>query len=271
MNNESNRMYMEQSHKNNTPTARFYNQVIEALGGESPARKDGYHDAIDGFPCIVYYNEGDNDSENVLVGSFMFNIDKEGKELGFECNLYDEHGNKIGSGKDSCISYEATANASDTAGCFYKLEESIENVYKYYLEDSYKEYIEKYGLSAERFTMDQFKEGIANGSISYMTFEEFVEEYDEIDYVMDDFEARYSFSDDDNETYRPMVDLVNWVSDSIKAGTFKKDFEAHLDLNYTMAYYLQMQVFTQVDNCGKNSMWDTWDGVKFYPRPYDMD
>ena len=21
----------------------------------------------------------------------------------------------------------------------------------------------------------------------------------------------------------------------------------------------------------KNSMWDTWDGVKFYPRPYDMD
>ena len=264
--------YMEQSHKNNTPTARFYNQVIDALGGMSPAKRDGYHDAIDGFPCIVYYNEGEPDSENILVGSFMFNIDKEGKELGFECDLYDEHGEKIGSGKDSCISYEATANASDTAGCFYKLSESIENVYKYYLEDSYKEYIKEYGLDESKFTIEDFKEGIENGTISYMTFDEFVSEYDEIDYIMNDFEARYTFNEDDeNATYRPMVDLVNWVSESIEAGTFKKDFEAHLDLNYTLAYYLQMQVFTQVDNCGKNSMWDTWDGVKFYPRPYDMD
>ena len=264
--------YMEQSHKNNTPTARFYNQVIDELGGMSPAKRDGYHDAIDGFPCIVYYNEGDADSENVLVGSFMFNIDKEGKELGFECDLYDNAGNVIGNGKKSCISYEATANASDTAGCFYKLEESIENVYKYYVEDSYKEYIETYGLDSTKFTIEHFKAGIEDGSISYMTFDEFVADYDEIDYIMDDFEARYSFNeDDDNATYRPMVDLVNWVSNSIEAGTFKDDFEAHLDLTYTMAYYLQMQVFTQVDNCGKNSMWDTWDGIKFYPRPYDMD
>ena len=154
MNNESNRMYMEQSHKNNTPTARFYNQVIDTLGGMSPAKKDGYHDAIDGFPCIVYYNEGGVDAdgkpaENILVGSFMFNIDKEGKELGFECDLYDEIGDVVGSGKNSCISYEATANASDTAGCFYKLSESIVNVYNYYLEDSYKEYLEKYKNKTE--------------------------------------------------------------------------------------------------------------------------
>ena len=250
MNNESNRMYMEQSHKNNTPTARFYNQVIDALGGESPAKKDGFHDAIDGFPCIVYYNEGEG--ENVLVGSFMFNIDKEGKELGFECDLYDEYGEVVGNGKNSCLSFEATANASDTAGCFYKLEESIENVYNYYIEDSYKEYLLEYGLSADTFTIEQFKLGIADGTISYLTFEEFKEEYDEIDYIMDDFEARYSFNEDDDEvTYRPMVNLVNWVSDSIKDGTFKKDFNKHFDLTYMLAYYLQMQVFTQVDNCGK--------------------
>jgi hypothetical protein len=80
--------YMEQSHMNNTPTARFYDKVIEALGGESPARKDGYRDSIDGFPCIVYYNDDPDNSENILVGSFMFNIDKAGAELGFECDLY---------------------------------------------------------------------------------------------------------------------------------------------------------------------------------------
>ena len=258
MNNESNRMYMEQSHKNNTPTARFYNQVIDALGGMSPAKRDGYHDAIDGFPCIVYYNEGGVDAdgkpaENILVGSFMFNIDKEGKELGFECDLYDEIGDLVGSGKNSCISYEATANASDTAGCFYKLSESIVNVYNYYLEDSYKEYLEKYGLTSEKCTMEQFKAGINDGTIEeYMTFEEFSADYSETDYIMSDFEARYSYCEDDEEaTYKPMIELVNWVSNSIDNGTFKDDFETHLDLNYMIAYYLQMHVFTQVDNCGK--------------------
>ena len=262
---------MEQSHKNNTPTARFYNQILDKLGAESPARKDGYHDAIDGFPCIVYYN--DDGGENTLVGSFMFNVDKEGKELGFECDLYDESGNVVGSGKDSCVSYEGTANASDTAGCFYKLEESIESVYRYYVEDEYKAYLEERGLTESDYSIDKFKAGILDGTHdNVMTFDEFKLDYDEIDYVMADFEARYSFNeDDDAATYRPIVDLVNWVSDSIKAGTFKEDFEAHLDLKYTLAYFLQMQMFTQVDNCGKNAMWDTWDGIKFYPRPYDMD
>ena len=69
---------------NNTPTAVFYDQVIEYLGGESPARKEDYRDSIDGFPCILYYDDGDG--KNVLVGSFMFNIDKSGAELGFECD-----------------------------------------------------------------------------------------------------------------------------------------------------------------------------------------
>jgi hypothetical protein len=32
-----------------------------------------------------------------------------------------------------------------------------------------------------------------------------------------------------------------------------------------------MITFAQVDNAGKNCMWDTWDGVKWYPRPYDLD
>jgi hypothetical protein len=262
--------YMEQSHMNNTPTAVFYDKVIEFLGGESPARKEDFRDSIDGFPCILYYDDGDG--IDVLVGSFMFNIDKAGAELGFECDLYDEDGEVIGNGKDSCVSYEGTANASDTAGCFFKLDESIQSVYRYYVEDSYKEYLAEKGLTEDKFTIDQFRAGIQDGSIDYMTYDEFIVDYDEIDYVMADFEARYSFNEDDNEaTYKPMLDLINWVSDSIKAGTFKEDFETHFDLNYMLAYYLQMQVFAQVDNCGKNCMWDTWDGVKFYPRPYDMD
>ena len=262
--------YMEQSHMNNTPTAVFYDQVIEHLGGESPARKEKFRDSIDGFPCILYYDDGDG--VDILAGSFMFNIDKSGAELGFECDLYDENGDTIGNGKNSCVSYEGTANASDTAGCFYKLSESIQSVYRYYVEDCYKLYLDSKGLKPEQFPIEQFQAGIDDGTIDYMTYDEFILDYDEIDYVMADFEARYSYNEDDNEaTYKPMLDLINWVSDSTKAGTFKKDFETHFDLTYMIAYYLQMQMFTQVDNCGKNCMWDTWDGVKFYPRPYDMD
>lgn len=251
--------YMEQSHMNNTPTAKFYDQVVDALGGMSPAKAEGYRDAIDGFPCIVYYNEDPDNSEDVLVGSFMFNIDKSGAELGFKAS-------------NTCVSYEGTANASDTAGCFYRLSESIENVYKYYVEDSYTEYLKANGLKESDLSIDKFKDMINKGQVDYLPYEDFVADYDEIDYIMDDYEARYSYDEDNDEnTYRPMVNLVNWVSDSTKNGTFKKDFEKHFNLPYVMAYFLQMQVFTQVDNCGKNAMWDTWDGQIFYPRPYDMD
>ena len=45
--------YMEGSHLNNTPTADFYNHLIDILGGNSPAKANGYKDAIDGFPVIV--------------------------------------------------------------------------------------------------------------------------------------------------------------------------------------------------------------------------
>ena len=32
-----------------------------------------------------------------------------------------------------------------------------------------------------------------------------------------------------------------------------------------------MLIFTQVDNAGKNAMFDSWDSGLIYPRPYDMD
>ena len=263
---------MEQSHMNNTPTAVFYDQVINKLGGQSPALKQNYRDAIDGFPCIVYYNDNPDTDTNTLVGSFMFNIDKAGAELGFECDIIDDEGTIIGNGSQSCVSYEGTANASDTAGCFYTFEESIQNVYKYYIEDAYKEYLAELGLTEYQVTLPQFQEMVNNNELDYKNFEEYLQDYDEIDYVMSDFEARYSFNEDDDVvTYTPMLNLINWISKSVEDGTFKDEFDDHFDRTYMLAYYLQMQVFTQVDNCGKNCMWDTWDGVKFYPRPYDMD
>ncbi len=274
--------YMEQSHRHNTPTAVFYDQVIDALEAASPARKDGYRDSIDGFPCIVYYddNPGGADSREVLVGSFMFNIDKEGKELGFECEVTDDLGNPL---PNKCLSFEGTANTSDTAGCFFALEDNVEKVYRYYLEGCYAEYIKAKGLDGSKYTFDQFYSEVQSGAIKeYPIFDVYKQDYTEVDYIMSDFEARYSYCEDDEEaTYQPMIDLVNWVSSCwekqpdgeflLNRNKFKNEFEIHFDMKYMLAYYLQMQVFAQVDNCGKNCMWDTWDELKFYPRPYDMD
>ena len=261
--------FMEQSHINNTPTAVFYQTVIDALGGESPAKRDGYRDSIDGVPMIVYYTDDFEQDGLTLVGSYMFNLDKESDNLGFECNLYDEEGNIVGNGENTCVSYEGAANSSDTAGCFYKLSDSIASIYQSYVEECLTEYNQ---TNNTNLTKEEFQIKINNGEVEVQTFEEFQQNYDEIDYVMEDWEARYSFNEDDDEvTYRPMVNLINWINDSLADGTFKRDFEQHFDLTYCLAYYLQMIVFLQVDNCGKNMMMDTWDSVKFYPRPYDMD
>lgn len=108
--------YMEHSHRNNTPTAKYYEEkvlptVIKALHNTdniesyySPPKASGnnaYRDAIDGWPILVYYNDNNledlnanniqNESQMLSLisnstptGSYMFNIDKEGKVLGFE-------------------------------------------------------------------------------------------------------------------------------------------------------------------------------------------
>lgn len=284
--------YMEQSHLNNTPTANFYHEVLKALDASSPAKENGYLDAIDGYPVIVYFTD-DPDDPNALTyaGSFMWNIDKSGNSLGFEVPVTDEDGNKFtdhnGNEIDNkCQSFEGVANSSDSAGCFFRLEDSINNIYKYYVEDCYEEayekYLEDHSLTAEGFPMEEFEKTPEYDEVEYMTFEEFVIDYDELDYIAADYEARYDYTgyddmddptpEDKERCYGPIRDLVNWVSDASKdLNRFKAEFNEHFDYKYVLAYYLQIMLLGQVDNCGKNSMWDTWDGKLWRPRPYDMD
>lgn len=119
--------FMEQSHRNNTPTACYYqDSVLDAViatqnGNSIPNEKYSharritanvaladssivevrpYRDSIDGFACIVYYNDNNSDGSDaniiangtnytqtnldIYAGSYMFNVDKEGTQLGFE-------------------------------------------------------------------------------------------------------------------------------------------------------------------------------------------
>lgn len=345
--------YMEQSHRNNTPTACYYqDKVLDTVITQlhetattaeakqpyySPAVQQGlevndgvvtskYRDAIDGFACVVYYSSnisaiaGTGADKNTLLtgdiynvttedsyaGSFMFNVDKEGAQLGFEIDVADalathtindsvledgkyivkrSDGSDTGKRHDTlpCISYEGATNDNNSAAAFVPYE-------KHYYEAM---------LSIWEQDGPTFMLAESNGTIpkTYNSFEDFYAEVkeglifeketeeahykaigDKYDYMQATLEPRFTYADEyeDEEyyndlTYAPLEKTINWVyTNCNNEKVFKAEFENYFSLEYCITYYLQMLTFTQVDNAGKNAMFDTWGG-KLYPRPYDMD
>lgn len=134
--------FMEHSHKNNTPTAMFYNKILlnnilfNNDNAFSPARKNGYNDAIDGFPILLYRRERASQSnptpELEYMGTYMFNTDKAGLDQGFqipaseeaieyEFEYYEGEEKKIHKFKSSyipCVSYEGGTNNDFSAATF---------------------------------------------------------------------------------------------------------------------------------------------------------
>ena len=47
--------------------------------------------------------------------------------------------------------------------------------------------------------------------------------------------------------------------------------EQYFNKEYLFKYFLNVMVFGQVDNLGKNMMLTTWDGNIWYPQFYDLD
>ena len=355
--------FMEQSHRNNTPTACFYQDevldgVIKSIHGSvdpkyySPARQqtkvvsyqeDGkevvktvrpFRDAIDGFACVVYYNDNDeatdcntlnDDNSYVLTaqdhytGSFMFNVDKEGKQLGFELDcdkkaitdysvydpensvLYDtnpllaEDGSAVELKTLPCVSYEGGTNDNYSAGAFIPYEHVHEEQTRSIYESGNTIYGSDQKTEITYDSFDAFYSALDAGAVLYYkndkgAFTKFSKKsdyyagLDRYDYLEATLEPRYTFADDllDDEviskdthkklTYGPLERAINWVyTNSNNEATFRKEFSNYFSYEYCMTYYLQMMVFTQVDNAGKNAMFDTWGDGKLYPRPYDMD
>lgn len=329
--------YMEAAHLNNTPSCEFYNAMIDALVADgtindgwnefhtvyhydqderTPARRDDKFDAIKGFPCLVYYYESEADYEmgnGTYVGSYMFNLDKAAKSLGFDAPaMLDEDGETPIEGlspregedqvENICQSFEGVANGSDTAGCFYSYEAWKDSYYNTYIDIAYARYVEQGGsLNIIAFCEyyiylhpdEQYRDASQDSPTEFsdggylMGKDAYIEEaspyVDEYDYFASDFEMRYDWDDleeggeefwgNDEWGLKRMIDWVSAASET--AGTsediFRADFENYFNLKYVLLYYLQMIVFGQVDNAGKNSMWDTWDGTHWAPRPYDLD
>lgn len=355
--------YMEQSHRNNTPTASYYqDKVLDAVITQmhptdmtvetkrkyySPAKQqnlqisaDGvvsskYRDAIDGYACVVYYSDNNVDNvgnnknklkengeyivtaEDCYAGSYMFNIDKIGTQLGFKISVDEalnsgtieesetviENGQrcipiKLADGTDTgirrstlpCISYEGATNDDNSAAAFIPYEEH----YKEHLLSEWEKHGPTFKLSIDESlrtyeSFEDFYTSAKDGLVSGIETES--QHYnalgDKIKYLEATLEPRFTYTDDDELdnklhkteykdnfdelTYNQLIKTIRWVYDNCSdEKNFRKDFEKYFSLEYCIAYYLQMMVFTQVDNAGKNAMFDTWNG-KLYPRPYDMD
>ena len=333
--------YMDQSHKNNTPTAKYYDHVLEEVIGDdntkySLAKRVGadeqgnyyYRDSIDGFPVIVYYCENENKdavtldevkNNSVYAGTYMWNVDKEGDQLGFKISadvnnsnidatwfkndipsdyvteesfklwkyagsvngsdfngssreVVMEEGSPLVTDKVPCVSYEGASNVNISAGTFYTLEE-------------YNKYVSENRIKNPDY--DESKKDDPDYDVP-----EYLGPFTKwSDYIEATLEPRFNYAEDYEDadyfndlTYGHMRRAIEWVSECYKLVTsgnkkekeqgvkkFNDEFSNYFSYDYCLAYYLQMMFFTQVDNAGKNAMFDVWyDGV-LYPRPYDMD
>jgi hypothetical protein len=413
--------YMEQSHRNNTPTASYYEEVVlpavleycqagkvtpdylyNKAVAASPARRardvqsgqPKYRDAINGFPCILYYVDLPEDATFdynkpalsgagvTYAGTYMFNVDKEGDQLGFNIPLSEItdlsdpnstapaqelyvnlNGRILERTEDGiekvtsetgiaiehypCISYEGTTNVNYSAAAFVPFKEqrvlylrSIFNdepeIAEPITNDPEKRRIYYRQLNSDKsaYALNEDQEFIKDvNSYEDLTYEEFLSKIDEInqaeednlpleqskyffnilspsehgqiygkteyEYIQKTLEPRWSFveenlpedwSDLDDaakthatyDTIKQAIDWIYYATENLEKITdetalteakeeFKKEFSKYFSFEYCLAYYLQLLVFTQVDNAGKNAMFDTWGDGRIYPRPYDMD
>lgn len=267
--------YMDSSHLNNTPTCNFYNNLIKSLmdGGDiagSPSAQNGGIDAIMGFPIVMEISDSADSFDTYFtnIGSFMLNVDKTGESLGFE----------IENPKQSCISFEGTSNDNQhgAAGRFILTDDRL----TYFADDAaidaayntVKTAIDNKQI-AEPGNIDPI------GDLAGYPYAQWCQ------FFSDGLEYRYPDSDiikskssklskvmaiDD---FKKLYHMWEWVSksDNYEKDTYKSQFTEHFDLQYCMLYFIQLMIFAQTDNLGKNAMFDCWDGIHWYPRPYDLD
>lgn len=155
-----------------------------------------------------------------------------------------------------CMSLEGTANSQDyAAATFYTINEANRAI---------KEYNEEPNRTEEE------KKDIYTDKLKYYstTLEPRYSYADELDY---DDERRMCCEYEQLDECIKFFKIVATNKAGVSNTALQQRFEQLFSKEYCLTYYLQMMVFTQVDNAGKNAMFDSWSGSKLYPRPYDMD
>ena len=257
-----------------------------------------------------YYSNNDD----VMVGTMMFNIDKAGNTIGFEPEspepinvtnpitgkeLKYTDGTPVILDTIPCISLEGASNtAIPAAASFYTMDEANAYTYKAdYLEPQYTILKGEAKINAD-LTYEEFYRQVQDGEFENIyTYDQYYELPDTgifkdiYKYIGSTFDIRYAWTEelledgkelsekDFNEcTYGHIINAINWIDLSYNdKDKFREEFSQYFDFSYCATYYLQMMTLIQVDNAGKNAMFDKWFGHGVMdcgglrPRPYDMD
>lgn len=274
--------YMDSSHLNNTPTATYYNKVIQSgffnkdgVDYRSPSAQEGGLDAITGVPIIMSIQDVDSE-EYINYGSFMLNVDKTGDALKF--NIEDE--------EDECISFEGTSNAAESG-----LSSRFDIKYEYQSDFSeINSIIESGQLSSLYSEINSKGKYIINKSDAVVgsTLYKMVRI---LNYLAEGLEYRYPDNDiisNKGDYYQIMpinhfkrlFKMFYWVanSSSLSKSEYRQQFVQYFNYDYCALYFIFLMIFAQTDNLGKNCMFDQWfdedipgKDSRWYPRPYDLD
>lgn len=76
--------------------------------------------------------------------------------------------------------------------------------------------------------------------------------------------------EESDESLDKLKELYHFISDTTNE-EFISDFDAHLDLDAALNYYILADFAYLKDNVGKNMLLVTYDGEKWYPSLYDLD
>lgn len=125
-----------------------------------------------------------------------------------------------------------------------------------------------YSFNTARSDFDYVKYGImGNGYTNVTNFTS----ANKADVKLDgsDFESLNPETVTDDEK-SAVGDLVTWVATSTDEN-FKADFGKHLDLKTTIDYFILGNLLASADSFGKNQIFLSWDGVKWFMQAYDLD
>ena len=215
------------------------------------------------------------------------------------CKYLDEDENEV----QNCYSLEGQNNIEDgslSASLFMNLpsvltslttftEENFNNIWQYEnvtlkeLNEIYKYIFEKYNgatYSAFEFRSDikpekWFVFESNNGTDTHFSAKDDSDDnsiYVEVTEEGSTFYKRYSSETKINllNYLYPIARMFFFVTRSTDS-YFSDNFDNYFNRDYAFLYYINLISLGQVDNLGKNSMFDTWDGIHWFIRPYDLD
>ena len=270
--------YMDSSHSNNTGLMKLFDTIYNE--GIPPEVYDArVRTTLYGNPMILFHRVNSSDPW-VFRGVYNFNLDKDSEEsvgLDNEKEYLDTQGNVITFPNNQ--SFEITFNADAGAGAFQ--ENSLEGLISSF-EPRYPE-VDEFDLFEDlNITPVQMVRDIRTYLKSYTTDPDLITSINNAtaDTIVDLYDSEFSDIEEHefigalrvlSDHYANVKRAIQWVMDNNNTNTFATGFDQHFNKESAFKYLLSTLVFGLVDNLGKNTMMNTWDGDEWYFNFYDID